>query len=104
MEFRNSDIFEELEDGNIPPSSLLDKSKEYVEADLTLEDFKNTIVLWSQEHRNTGKGIDKDANKFFAFADKFIEAKSERADFDKALNEYLSENPNMSFFEFLEIF
>lgn len=104
MKFRNSDIFEEMTDQTILPSDLLDKSKEYVEAELTLQDFQNTILLWNREHANTGQGVDKDSNKFLAFADKYIDAKSERMDFDKALDEYLSTNPNMSFFDFLEEF
>ena len=104
MEFRNSDVFEEMVDQTIPPSDLVDKAKEYVESDLTLEDFKNTILLWNKEHMNTGQGVDKDANKFMAFADRYIDAKSERMDFDKALEEYMATNPNMAFFDFLDEF
>lgn len=105
MEFRNSDIFEDIEQQSVLPSALLDKASEYVESDLSIDDFKNTILLWNKEHINTGKGVDKDVNKFMAFADRYIDAKSEYlGNFDKAVEEYLNTNPSESFFEFLDNF
>lgn len=100
MEFRDSPLFEELEDIIQVPSSLLDKASEFTQADLSLDDFKQAIRLFMKEY-------DKHTyskKEFFEFTDKYMEAKAERDDFDKAYNEYMQGNTPKSFFDWLNEF
>ena len=89
MDFRDSDVFEEIAGETVTPSSLLDRAKEYKEGQFNLEEFSQVIQLFMRE--NAGKKTDK--RQFFNFADKFETAKKSRPDdFDKAVDYYLSDD------------
>lgn len=92
MDFRDSDVFEEIAGETVTPSSLLNRAKEYNEGQFNLEEFGQIIQLFMRE--NAGKEADK--RDFFNFADKFEKAKKEKKedldDFDKAVDYYLSDD------------
>ena len=102
--FRNSDLFAQLEDLGLSdvPSEILDKAAKYGQADLSLDDFKKMTQTFLRAY-DTG---DETSNTYFDYADKFMKAKSQRKDdFDKALNEYLKDDTlEDSFLVFLSKF
>ena len=104
IDFKTSDVFEEIVDLNIPPSSLFDKAAEYAESDLTIEDFKKTIRTFMKSNRVSGIKKDEAAANFFAYADDYMMLKEERPDLDKAYEEYMSLDTTETFFEFLDRF
>lgn len=100
MKFRDSDLVSELEDYSIVPSALLNKASEFVEADMTLEDFKSMILFWENglEKNNNGEVPTNAKDEFMKFADDFIDLRNDRAgDFKKALKEYRDDNNPMDF-------
>ena len=103
MNFRNSDLVSELEDYAIVPSALLDKASEFIEAEMSLDDFKSMILFWENKIKTEKEGqLPNNAkDDFMNFADDFIDLRNERAgDFNKALNEYRDDNNPMDFESF----
>lgn len=102
--FRNSSLFEELEDLNLVdiPSEILDRTMKYGQADMSLEDFKQMTRTYLRGYANESLS----SNEFFDYSDKYLEAKKTRkADFDKAVNAYLEDDETtLSFLGFLKQF
>ena len=102
-DFRNSSLFEELEDLGLSdvPSDILDRAKKYNQADLTLQDFQNMTRAFLKEYKND----DVKSSEFFDYSDKYMKAKQERKeDFDKALNVYFEDEIEGKFLDFLKTF
>lgn len=102
--FRNSSLFEELEDLGLSdvPSDILDRVKKYNQADMSLEDFKQMTRTFLRGYDNNSLS----SNEFFDYADKYMQARRDREDdFDKAVEAYLEgDEYEISFLEFLKGF
>lgn len=101
--FRNSDLFSQLEDLGLSdvPSDILNKMAEYGQADLSLEDFKKM----SQTFLRAYESGDESSSTYFDYADRFMKAKSERKDdFSKALDTYMEDEVQGSFLDYLNEF
>lgn len=102
--FRNSSLFEELEDLNLVdiPSEILDRTMKYGQADMSLEDFKQMTRTYLRGYANKSLS----SNEFFDYSDKYLAAKKARKDdFDKAVDTYLENTETtLSFLEFLNQF
>lgn len=101
--FRNSDLFEQLEDIGLSdvPSKVLEKAAKYGQADMSLEDFKTMTQTFMRAY-DSG---DETSKTYFDYADRYLKAKKDRkADFDKALQTYLDDEVEGSFLDFLKEF
>lgn len=101
-EMRNSDLFEELEDiiGENMASEVLDKYAEYVQEELSMDDFYTMLKTYKKGYSNDSET----SASFFDYADRFISLMQERDDITKAAEEYLKDESGLSFEDFLEQF